>query len=415
LSHKVDTLRIYFPKVIEQPPVHILMISDVYFPRINGVSTSIQSFRSELITLGHRVTLICPDYPESLTLERAKDQHDDEDILRLPSRTVLLDPEDRMMSYGAIINLIPILRGRSIDLVHIHTPFVAHYAGVKLARRLAIPVVESYHTFFEEYLYNYIRWIPRNWLKRAARFFSKSQCNAVDALVVPSSPMRNALQTYGVSTEMYIIPTGLNLDAFRTPPTSNFRAKLSIRDDQPLLLYVGRVALEKNIDFLLNMMPFVLNQTPDAVLVIAGEGPAESHLKRRVADMGLQASVKFVGYMRRDGALQDAYRAADLFVFASRTETQGLVLLEALALGTPVVALGIMGTLDVLHADGGCVIAPDDPSGFADAVNQALNQPDRYQQLVDQAPRYAETWTAAQKSQQLLEMYRQQLASHTTS
>jgi hypothetical protein len=178
---------------------------------------------------------------------------------------------------------------------------------------------------------------------------------------------------------------------------------------------VGRVALEKNIDFLLTMMPSVLREKPDAILVIAGEGPAESHLQRKVADMGLWASVKFVGYMRRDGALQDAYRAADLFVFASRTETQGLVLLEALALGTPVVALGIMGTLDVLHADGGCVIAPEDPSKFADAVNQALSQPDRYQKLVEQAPRYADTWTAAQKTQQLLDMYHQQRTSHTTS
>lgn len=391
------------------------MISDVYFPRINGVSTSIQSFRSELIASGHRVTLICPDYPESHSLERAGDQLDDEDILRIPSRSVLFDPEDRMMGYGAIINLLPILRGRNIDLVHIHTPFVAHYAGVKVARALAVPVVESYHTFFEEYLYNYIRWLPRNWLKRAARFFSKSQCNAVDALVVPSSPMRNALQTYGVGTEMHIIPTGLNLDAFRTPPESDFRARLSIREDQPLLLYVGRVALEKNIEFLLTMMPFVLRQTPDAILVIAGEGPAESHLQRKVADMGLHASVKFVGYMRRDGALQDAYRAADLFVFASRTETQGLVLLEALALGTPVVALGIMGTLDVLDADGGCVIAPDTPSGFAEAVNTVLTHPEQYQQLVNQAPRYADTWTAAQKTQHLLDMYRERLGRHTTS
>lgn len=391
------------------------MISDVYFPRINGVSTSIQSFRSELIASGHRVTLICPDYPESHSLERAGDQLDDEDMLRIPSRSVLFDPEDRMMSYGAIINLLPILRGRNIDLVHIHTPFVAHYAGVKVARALTVPVVESYHTFFEEYLYNYIRWLPRNWLKRAARFFSKSQCNAVDALVVPSSPMRNALQTYGVDTEMHIIPTGLNLDAFRTPPESDFRARLSIREDQPLLLYVGRVALEKNIEFLLTMMPFVLRQTPDAILVIAGEGPAESHLQRKVADMGLHASVKFVGYMRRDGALQDAYRAADLFVFASRTETQGLVLLEALALGTPVVALGIMGTLDVLNADGGCVIAPEAPSGFAEAVNKVLAHPEHYQQLVDQAPRYADTWTATQKTQHLLDMYRERLGRHTTS
>lgn len=395
--------------------MHVLMISDVYFPRINGVSTSIQSFRSELIASGHRVTLICPDYPETLILERAKDQHDDEDILRIPSRKVLLDPEDRMIRYRAMINLMPILRGRGIELVHIHTPFVAHYAGLKIARKLAVPVVESYHTFFEEYLYNYIRWIPRNWLKRAARFFSKNQCNAVDALVVPSSPMRDALQTYGVTTEMHIIPTGLNLEAFRTPPSSDFRSQLSIRDDQPLLLYVGRVAMEKNIDFLVDVMPFVLEESPDAVLVIAGEGPAEHHLKRKVSDMGLQSCVKFAGYMRRDGALQDAYRAADLFVFASRTETQGLVLLEALALGTPVVALGVMGTLDVLKPEGGCVIAPENPSGFAEAINQTLNQPERYQQLAEQASRYADTWTATQKTQLLLDVYQQRWARSTAS
>ena len=385
--------------------MHILMISDVYFPRINGVSTSIDSFRSELRALGHRVTLICPEYPEAHTLARAHDHVDDEDILRIPARGVMRDPEDRMMRFSAITGLIPILQSRAVNIVHIHTPFVAHYAGVKIARALKIPVVESYHTFFEEYLYNYIPWLPKSWLKAAARYFSRSQCNAVDGLIVPSSPMRNTLLTYGIKTAMHIIPTGLNFAQFDTPPQRDFRAELGMTTDQPLLLFVGRVALEKNIDFLLDMLPFVLAKAPNAVLVIAGEGPAERHIKNKIQQLGLNSSVKCIGYMRRDGALQDAYRAADVFVFASRTETQGLVLVEALALGTPVVALGVMGTLDVLNPQGGCIIPPEEPRAFAEAVSQLILDPAHYQTLKAQTLPYARSWSAEQKTQQLLSQY----------
>lgn len=406
LSHESDRLRGSFPQR-QDALVHILMISDVYFPRINGVSTSIHSFRSELIRAGHRVTLICPDYPEAQTLTRALDHHDDEDILRIPARAVLLDPEDRMMRFSAITALIPLLRGRSLDIVHIHTPFVAHYAGIKLARALGVPVVESYHTFFEEYLYNYIRWLPRDWLRGAARYFSRSQCNAVDGLIVPSSPMQHALARYGVTTEMHIIPTGLTLDAFLTPPATDFRATLGLNPAQPMLLYVGRVALEKNIDFLLDMLPSVRAAHPTAVLVIAGEGPAESQLRRRVAEQQLDDAVRFVGYMRRDGELQDAYRAADLFVFSSRTETQGLVLLEALALGTPVVALGVMGTRDVLHENGGCRIPEDNPAAFGQVVNTLLSDDALRAQLKSDAITYAKSWSAGEKTRTLLTRYEQ--------
>ncbi len=385
--------------------MHILMISDVYFPRINGVSTSIDSFRGELRALGHRVTLICPEYPEAHALARASDHLDDEDILRIPARDVIFDPEDRMMRFNIACGLIPILQSRAVDLVHIHTPFVAHYAGVKIARALNVPVVESYHTFFEEYLYNYIRWLPKSWLKSAARFFSRSQCNAVDGLIVPSTPMRNTLMTYGVNTPMHIIPTGLNFTQFCTPVQSDFRAQLGITAEQPLLLYVGRVALEKNIDFLLTMLPLVLEKIPNAVLVIAGEGPAERHINHQINALGIRASVKCVGYMRRDGALQDAYRAADVFVFASRTETQGLVLVEALALGTPVVALGVMGTLDVLNSEGGCIIAPEEPRAFANEVAFLIQDPARYQYMAECAVRYAASWSAEQKTQQILSQY----------
>src|SRR5262245_50157904 len=128
--------------------MRILMISDVYFPRINGVSTSIQTFRRGLHAAGHETLLIAPEYPAGHADER--------DIIRIPSRYLPRDPEDRMMKGGAIRALLPRLEREGFDLVHIQTPFVAHYLGVSLARSLRVPVIESYHTYFEEYLHHYV-------------------------------------------------------------------------------------------------------------------------------------------------------------------------------------------------------------------------------------------------------------------
>jgi glycosyltransferase involved in cell wall biosynthesis len=158
--------------------MRILMISDVYFPRVNGVSTSIQTFRRELASLGHETHLIAPAYPAEYPLEPG--------ITRIRSRAVPLDPEDRIMSAGDIRALHARLAAQRYDLVHVQTPFVAHYAGVALAARLGLPCVESYHTFFEEYLFHYVSFLPKRWMRAAARRFSRAQGNSVAALVVPS-------------------------------------------------------------------------------------------------------------------------------------------------------------------------------------------------------------------------------------
>lgn len=144
-------------------PLSILMLSDVFFPRINGVSTSIASFSGALERQGHSVTLICPDYPVG--------QMDEPGVLCIPSRGVSGDPEDRRMHYRALMALTPQLSAEGFDLIHVHTPFVAHYAGIALGRRLGIPVVATYHTLFEEYLHHYVRRLPdrRGALRRLRR------------------------------------------------------------------------------------------------------------------------------------------------------------------------------------------------------------------------------------------------------
>ena len=272
-----------------------------------------------------------------------------------------LDPEDRILRPGRIMALLTAgdagLARRGFDLLHIQTPFVAHYTGLALARRLGVPVVESYHTFFEQYLSSYIPLIPPAWLRMAARRFSASQGNAVDALVAPSQAMREVLEGYGVRTHIRVIPTGI--EPGRLPPGdgARFRRAHGIALDRPVLVHVGRIAFEKNIGFLLQVLARLVPEIPDLLLVVAGEGPARAALETQCARLGLADHIRFIGYLERGQSLADCYCAGDAFVFASRTETQGLVLLEAMALGVPVVSTAVMGTREVLAQGRGCLIA----------------------------------------------------------
>ncbi|MBK9131415.1 MAG: glycosyltransferase [Gammaproteobacteria bacterium] len=377
--------------------MRILMISDVYFPRINGVSTSIATYRESFRSLGHEVTLLAPAYPA--------EHADDAETARIPSRGLPLDPEDRMMHYRALTAMRETLRRRAFDIVHIQTPFVAHYAGIRLARDLGLPVIESYHTYFEEYLYHYIPLLPRAALRTLARRFSAGQGNAVDALVVPSQAMLEKLRAYGVGSEMRIIPTGLNLQHFTRGDGVAFRRRLGIDPARPVLLFVGRVAFEKNIDFLLHMVDEVRRQMPSVLLLIAGEGPAEPHLRRLVQRLDLGANVAFAGYLDRATTLLDCYAAADVFVFSSRTETQGLVLLEAMAMGRPVVAQAVMGTRDVLREGDGALIAEDDVHDFARKVLALLGDRGLYERLSRRALDYAGTWSNESCARRLEEYY----------
>ncbi|HDZ46948.1 hypothetical protein LCGC14_0155640 [marine sediment metagenome] len=377
----------------------ILMMSDVYFPRVNGVSTSIASFRGALERQGHSVTLICPDYPVG--------QVDEPGVLRIRSRQVPGDPEDRIMRYRDLLALAPHLAAQNFDLIHVHTPFTAHYASIALGRRLNIPVVATYHTLFEEYIHHYIRWLPRRWLRFAARRLSVRQCQQLDALVAPSRVMQQTLTRYGVTTPTTVISTGLSLESFCQPQDEgNFRSQYHLPQEARLLLYVGRAAFEKNIDFLIDMLPKVLAEHPTTRLIITGEGPAHDALIRRAQEIGVAKSVLFLGYLDRHGPLQAAYRAADVFVFASRTETQGLVLLEAMALGTPVVSTAMMGTLDVLKEGEGCLIAEENHSRFANKVNQLLSDESLRQQLAERGQSYSASWHEDAKSEELVRLYR---------
>ena len=392
-----------------------LFVSDVYFPRVNGVSTSIRSFRQDLTRLGLESTLVAPAYNAGQTNNAGESviPLDSEGVLRVPARSVPRDPEDRIMNWGALRRCLDGISPASYSLVHIQTPFLAHYAALALARRRNVPVIATCHTYFEDYLHHYLPVLPRfasSWL---ARSVMTSQLNAVDAVVSPSDQVRQRLLEYGVKRPIHVIPTGMTEDRFTPGDGQRFRALQGIGPRQPVLLNVGRVAFEKNLSFLLRMFVDVRKRRPDALLVIAGEGPARAALMAEAAALGLGESVRFIGNLDRDSQLNDCYSAADLFVFASRTETQGLVLLEAMAQGRTVVSTACLGTRSVLTSESGANVVDEHEGDFATAVVASLRDPASARDRGEKGRRWAMRWSSRSMALRMSELYHEVQSQHS--
>ncbi len=378
--------------------MNILMLSDVYFPRVNGVSASIRTFARELMRLGHAVTIVAPDYG-------ATEARSDFEIIRLPSRVIFFDPEDRLIRRAAARAAVRKLAERAWDVIHIHTPFRAHQIGVALARRTGVPAVESYHTFFEEYAAHYLPWLPAAWLRLAARRFSRRLCHDVDHLIVPTQQMADVLARYGITTPSSVIPTGVHLDEFRGGEGDRFRDEHGIARGRPTLVTVSRLAAEKNIGFLLDVARELVGEFPELVFIIAGEGPDADRLRQRATALGLGDNVRFVGNLDRRTRLLDCYKAGDVFVFASPTETQGLVLIEAMALGVPIVSTAVMGTATVLRGARSARVSPPDVGEFARNVAGLLRSPAERSKLAQAGPDDALAWSAPALMGRVVDLY----------
>ena len=380
--------------------MNLLLLSDVYFPRVNGVSTSIRTFARSLARMGHAVTIVAPDY--------GVDDHEGDgefEVIRLAARKIFFDPEDRLIRASALSDALPLLAARHWDAIHIHTPFRAHQLGVRLAKLIGRPTVETYHTHFEEYVGLYIPWLPKSVLRWSARRISRRLCHEVDHLIVPTPQMVEVLQGYGISTPYTVLPTGIDLNEFSGGSGIRFRRDHGLAQQRPTIVTISRLAQEKNIEFLIETARRLKPEFPELLFIIAGEGPDAKRLVKLVEARGLQQTVHFFGNLTRADKLLDCYRAADVFVFASPTETQGLVLIEAMALGLPIVSTAVLGTAAVLEHARGARISKQDPDSFAAHVAALLRSPSEREVLSKASWLDARAWDADRWMGRVVKLY----------
>lgn len=318
--------------------MRIGIFSECYLPTLNGVVISIETFRKELERRGHKFFIFAP--------YNAKCKDEKENVCRYPS---FLWPGQGHYPIGLPF-LAPSktkkIRDLKLDIIHTQHIFSIGKLGLKVGRKLGIPVVHTYHTLIAEYTH----YVPlfSGLAKGVVIGMSRRYCNACNQIVTPSPAMKKILLSYGVTTPIEPIPTGINLEDFKNPFHKDvLKAKWHIPEHQKILLYVSRIAKEKNLDFLFEAARKLFKKRHDLHLLMVGGGPELQYYQQKVIDWDIEQYVTFTDMMEKN-TCNRFFGGADIFVFPSITETQGIVVTEAMAAGIPVVAVNKMGPGDFI-------------------------------------------------------------------
>ena len=314
--------------------MRIGLFTDTYFPQVSGVATSIRTLKTQLEKMGHNVFIFT-------TTDRDVDRYEDWQIIRIPS-VPFFAFKDRRVAYRGFSKALEIAKQYKLDIIHTQTEFSLGLLGIAIARELKIPVVHTYHTQYEDY----VRYIAKGMVIRPSmvKYIVRGFMSDLDGVICPSEIVYDLLLKYKVAAEKRVIPTGIELEKFQRPEiteedVSDLRAKLGISSDETMLLSLSRVSYEKNIQAVMAALPSVLEEEDKVRLVVAGDGPYLPDLKSQAKKLGIEDKVVFTG-MIAPGETALYYKAADFFISASTSETQGLTYLEALASGTPIIAHG---------------------------------------------------------------------------
>ena len=360
----------------------------------NGVVVSVASFAQRMIELGHRVTIFTAHHPDQRGPE--------EGVYRFPSINFPSRARYPVAIPWAIGKARRALVQGHFDVVHANAPMLMGHAALWYARRRGLPLVFTYHTLYEEYVH-YVPF-PRLITRPAARWVSRYYSNEVDRVITPTEHVAARLRDYGVVKPITVLPTGIDLGVIDAGASADVRARYAIPPRAPLLVYVGRLAKEKNITRLLGAFRRVLAAQPDAHLLLIGGGPFTRGLHALAREMGLIDNFHVTGFLERDDVMQALY-AADLFVFASLTETQGLAIGEAMACSVPIVTVTSPAAREMVTDGREGLLVDDDDATFADAVLHLIRTPVLRREMAIHARRRAEHLSVAACTDRLLDLY----------
>ncbi len=341
------------------------IFTECYTPVMNGVVVSILSFKNALEQRGHEVFIFAPENKD------AKIEHG---VYRFPSYT---DKKERLYpifvpSLALEKSYLPEDMIKSLDVIHSQHMFTAGRLARFAARKFNKPLVYTYHTLIDEYAHYAGVLAPIT--KAYLRNMSKRFCNTCDQVIVPSGVIKNTLRKYGVTAPIDVIMTGIDPKAYKRlseREDRQIREQYKIPADVKILLYLSRIAKEKNIDLLLKSFIKIKKQYPQCHLLIVGGGPEEAWLQNKITEYRIQNTVTATGMLPKEEA-NKIFGLADIFTFPSHTETQGIVIIEAMAAGTPPVAVNRMGPTEIIHDGEDGYLVKNNVADFSEHVLKLL-------------------------------------------
>jgi len=316
------------------------MFINYYTPSKGGMETSVINLSNGLRDAGHEVFIFAPEYPDWEEKEK--------NVFRYKSFSFNHGGYQYIIPIPFISNMEEIARSLNLDIVHSHQPYSLGWEAAKFAKKLNIPIVLTYHIDYENY-YHYIFFVPKIISQKIINWVVNGYCKKCDATIAPSSAIKNLLFNAGIKQSVYIIPSGIETEQFakNVGKRTEIRDKYGVKENEILLITASRIVPEKNIEFLIRAFVIINKSKKNAKMMIVGDGNTKAKLEKMVKELGLQENVIFTGLLVKEGMIAH-YQASDIFVFSSLTETQGLVAVEAMATGLPVVAIKASGIEDTV-------------------------------------------------------------------
>ncbi len=385
--------------------MRIAMFTNTYLPHVGGVARSVERFTRGYRARDHEVRIVAPAYAEQ--------PEGEEGVVRVPALDDVIDSGFAApLSLGG--DLADVMGDFAPEIVHAHHPYLIGTAALRIAGRLDTPAVFTHHTMYEHYVHYAPVEIPG--MGRFVVELATGFANLCDAVVAPSESVAGILRERGVETAVRVIPTGVDVADYAAGDGASARRHAGVPEDAFVVGHVGRLAPEKNLDFLGRAMARFLAGDEARHALIVGDGPSHVGMRRVFDEAGVAGRAHFPG-VRKGQDLVDAYHAMDVFAFTSKTETQGMVLVEALAAGCPVVALDAPGAREVV-SDGACgaLAEKEDEAAFAATLERLADLPKAERAALGARARdAAEPFDTDRSVEKTLALYRETAESHRPS
>jgi len=375
--------------------MNIALLTNTFTPHVGGVARSVEAFANAYRELGHRVLVVAPEFDDALEYET--------DVLRIPA-IQHFNGSDFSVVLTVPSGLSDNMEEFKPDIIHSQHPFLLGWTAVRIARTLDLPLVFTHHTLYEQYTH----YVPGDSpaMKRFIIELSTRYANLADQVFAPSESIHDMLIERGVTSPVLVVPTGVRVERFAYGKGRDFLMKKHIPEDAFVVGHMGRLAPEKNLEFLARSVVAFMKEHDEAVFLLVGTGPSQEAIEQIFAEAGMSGRIYMCGVLEKDD-LADALNAMSVFAFASKSETQGMVLTEAMAAGLLVVAIDAPGVREVVvDASNGRLISVETEEAFAAALHWVYARSrDEMRTLIAAARDTAEAFSMAASARKALAAY----------